>query len=382
MTRSFIKGSCLLLGVLLAACSEKEKVVRIAVAAPLTGDIGTEGQGMRRAVELAVEEANAAKRLPFRLEVAPFDDRADAREAENVAHLIVSDARIAAVIGHYNSGCALSAAKAYAGGPVPFITPAATHPDVTRQQLSPDWKGPRVVFRLVPTDDLQGGFAGRWAYQRLGKRRLILIHDKTPYGQGLVEQFEKSFTALGGRVAAKEAVSPGEKDYKPLLEKLKSGAKADGVFFGGLYTEAGLLVRQMRELGWQVPFLSGDGAKTPAIFEIAGTAADGMYATMAGVPVELLPGAAGFVQRYKKRWTAPSEELKPVDHFAYEAANILIEAMVKAGPGRAAILAALPKTRHKGILGLTSFDEKGDTLNRTVTMTRADAKTRSFPALK
>lgn len=366
---------------LLAGCSPKEKVVRIAVAAPLTGDIGTEGQGLRRAVELAVEEANAAKRLPFRLEVAPFDDRADAREAVNVAHLIVSDARIAAVIGHYNSGCALAAAKAYASGPIPFITPAATHPDVTRQQLSADWKGPRVVFRVVPTDDLQGAFAARFAFDRLRKRRLILIHDRTPYGQGLVDQFEKAFTARGGRVAANESISPGDKDYRALLAKLKAQAKADGVFFGGLYTEAGLLMRQMRELDWRVPFLSGDGAKTPALFEVAGDSADGMYATMAGVPVELLPGAAGFVESYKKRWTASSEDLKPIDHYAYEAANILIEAMAKVGPERAALLAALPKTRHRGILGLTAFDEKGDTLNRTVTMTRADAKSRSFPAL-
>jgi branched-chain amino acid transport system substrate-binding protein len=367
---------------LLAGCAPKEKVVRIAVAAPLTGDIGTEGQGLLRAVELAVEEANAARRLPFRLEVAPFDDRADAREAVNVAHLIVSDARISAVIGHYNSGCALSAAKAYASGPIPFITPAATHPDVTRQQFSRDWKGPRVVFRVVPTDDLQGAFAGRWAFQRLRKRRLILIHDRTPYGQGLAEQFEKAFVAQGGRVAAKESITPGEKDYKTLLSRLKAEARADGIFFGGLYTEAGLLARQMRELDWKIPFLSGDGAKTPALFEIAGPAADGMYATMAGVPVELLPGAAGFVERYRRRWQSPSEELKPVDHYAYEAANILIEAMVKVGPQRNSLLAALPKTKHKGILGLTTFDGKGDTLNRAVTMTRADAKTRTFPAIK
>src|SRR3954463_10351021 len=94
-----------------AACGPKEKVVKIAVAVPLTGDMGTEGQGLRRAVEMAVEEANAAKRFTYKLEAAPYDDRAARKEAVNVATLIVSDPRVVAVVGHYNSGCAIPAAK-------------------------------------------------------------------------------------------------------------------------------------------------------------------------------------------------------------------------------------------------------------------------------
>jgi len=372
--------SLITLLVAVAACGPKEKTVKIAVAVPLTGDIGTEGQGLRRAVELAIEEANASKRFPFKLEAAPFDDRADPKEAVNVANLIISDPRIVAVVGHYNSGCAIPAGKVYARGPMPFITPAATNPQVTRQQLEPDWQGPKVIFRVVPTDDVQGSFAARYVYQKLGKRSVSVIHDKTPYGQGLAEQFEQEFVRLGGRLASKDGVSVGDKDYKALLTRLKEQAKPEGVFFGGLYTESGLIVRQMRELGLKVPFFSGDASKTSGLFDVAGDAADGVYATMVGIPVELLPSAKGFVEAYKKRWTGPSEELKPYDQFAYEAANILLEAIAAAGADRAKILEVLPRTRHKGILGETAFDEKGDTLNKIVTMTRADARTRTFPA--
>jgi len=139
-----------------SGCRSHGKIVRIAVALPLTGDLGSEGESLRRAVVLAVEQANEAKRLPFRVEVAAFDDRADPTEADNVANLIVDDPRIMAVIGHYSSDCSEHAARVYAHAPLAMISPASTNPEVTRAQLRPGWPGARVVFRLVPTDDLQG----------------------------------------------------------------------------------------------------------------------------------------------------------------------------------------------------------------------------------
>ena len=368
---------------LLAAlgCGAKEPVAKIAVAVPLTGDMGTEGQGLRRAVELAVEEANASKRFPYRLELAPFDDRADPKEAVNVANLIVSDPRIVAVIGHYNSGCAIPAAKVYARAPVAMISPAATNPEVTRQQLSQDWSGPRNVFRVVPTDDVQGAFAAHFVSKKLGQRRISILHDKTPYGQGLAEQFKKTFLELGGQVASEDGISVGDRDFKALLTRIK-GLGSDGLYFGGLYTEAGLIVKQMRELGMKTPFFSGDGAKTPGLFDVAGEAADGSYLTIVGIPVELLPSAQEFMADYKKRWTGAGEDIKPFDHFGYEAAEIIFEALAKVGPDRAKLIEALRRIKYSGLLGTTVFDEKGDTTNKVITMTQARAKDRSFPAVQ
>ncbi|MBI4371363.1 MAG: branched-chain amino acid ABC transporter substrate-binding protein [Elusimicrobia bacterium] len=369
--------------VALSACGPKEKVVKIAVAVPLTGDMGTEGQGIRRAVELAVEQANAAKRFPYKLAAAPYDDRADPKEAVNVANLIASDRQVVAVIGPYNSGCAIPAGKVYARAPVAMISPTATNPEVTVQQLSKDWIGPRVVFRVAPTDDVQSAYAAEYIFRRLGKRRMAVLHDKTPYGQGLAEQFQKAFGALGGRILSVDGISVGDKDFKALLTRIKADSgRPEGLYFGGLYAEAGLLLKQMRELGLDDPFVfvSGDGAKTPTLFDVSGDAADGAYFSIFGVPVEELPGAGRFVADYKARWGAQS--LKPFDHFGYEAAQIIFDALERSGPDRERVLAQLRQTRHQGVLGLTVFDEKGDTLNKIVSMTRARAKDRSFQMVR
>lgn len=380
-------GAAVLLLVGAAACRPREKAVKIAVAAPLTGDTGAEGLGIKRAVLMAVEEANAAHRFPWKIVAVPFDDRADPKEAVNVANLITSDPRIVAVVGHYTSGCSIPAGKVYARAPIAMVSPGATTPEVTEQQLSPDWIGPRVVFRVVATDDVQGAAAAEYAYKKLGKRRMALVHDKTPYGQGIAEQFQKTFEALGGKAVSMDGVSIGDRDFKALLTRIKGDPRRpEGLYFGGLYTEAGLLLVQMRELGLKDPFvfISDDGAQSPVLYEVAGAAADGAYLTTIGVPVEELPSAQDFVKRYKARWTGASEDIKPFDHFGYEAAQIVLDAIEKAGaePDREKVLAALPSIRHQGILGMTSFDEKGDTSNRIVTMTRAHYADKSFPSMR
>lgn len=377
--KSLVAALCAAL--FLAACGPKEKTVKIAVAVPLTGDMGTEGQGLRRAVELAVEQANAAKRFPFKLEAAPFDDRADPKEAVNVANLIVSDSRVAAVVGHYNSGCAIPAAKVYARGNVPMISPAATNPEVTKQQLSADWAGPKVVFRVCPTDDVQGSYAAEFVLKKMGKKKMSLLHDKTPYGQGLAEQFKATYVQAGGKIVSEDGVSIGDKDFKALLTRLKS-AGGDGVYFGGLYPEGGLIIKQMRELGMAQIFVSGDGSRTPGLIDVAGDSAEGAYATMVGVPVELLPAAQKFIADYKARFKGADEEMKPFDHFGYEAAEIIMAAMEKAGTDRAKLTEAIRQTKHQGVLGTTVFDEKGDTLNKTITMTQARVKDRTFPVVR
>ncbi|PIR19271.1 MAG: hypothetical protein COV48_02915 [Elusimicrobia bacterium CG11_big_fil_rev_8_21_14_0_20_64_6] len=243
-----------------------------------------------------------------------------------------------------------------------------------------------MVFRVVPTDDVQGPYAAVFAYKSLGKRRMTLLHDKTPYGQGLAEQFKKTFIELGGKVVSEDGVSVGDKDFKALLTKIKGDpAKPQGIYFGGLYTEAGLILKQMRELGMNDPFvfISGDGAKTIGLFDVAGESADGAYLSIPGVPVEELPSASAFIANYKKRWTGSGEELKPFDHFGYEAAQVIFAAMERAGgPDREKVIEELRKTNYTGVLGTTTFDDKGDTLNHIVTMTRARAKDRSFPSVK
>ena len=375
-----------------SACRPTERSVKIAVAVPLTGDMGTEGQGLRRGVTMAIEEINASHRFPVTLVAVPFDDRADPKEAVNVANLIVSDPDVLAVVGPYNSGCGIPAAKVYARSSIAMVSPAATNPEVTAQQLSPDWAGPRNVFRVVPTDDVQGEAAGRFAFKRLGKRRIAVIHDKTPYGQGISEQFQKTFSALGGQVVSVDGISIGDKDFKAVLTKIRSAVSSpEGLYFGGLYTEAGLILKQMRELEMTPRwiFISGDGSKTPGLFDVAGDAADGAYLSIVGIPVEDLPSAREFIARYKKRWTGSGEDLRPFDHFGYEATMIIADALARMSPtaaqlplDRARLIEELRKTDHQGLVGRTTFDQKGDTFNKIVTMTQAHVRDRSFESIR
>lgn len=371
-------AAILLLG--LCACGPRRRVVRLAVAVPLTGDMGTEGQGLLRAVTLAVEQANAAKRFPFRLEAVGFDDRADPLEAANVANLIVSDARVAAVVGHYMSDCALEAAPVYAGATLAMVTPSATNPALTKRQLEPSWRGERVVFRMVPTDEVQGTFAASFAYRKLGKRRIAVMRDQTPYAKGLSAQFEKTFKLMGGRILSEDGISAGDKDFKSLLSRV-AAEKPDALYYAGTYIEAGLIALQMRDSGLgKTTFLSGDGADTPSLFQVAGDAADGAYLTTFNVPLELLPADKGFVDEYRKRW--PGEDLKSYDAIGYDAAQVILDALEKAGPDRAKIVAALRLTKRRGLVGEISFDKKGDSTGTLVTMLRADAKARAFRAVR
>ena len=139
---------------------------------------------------MAVEEANTAKRFPdFQVRLVEFDDRADPKEAVNVANQIVSDSDVALVVGHLNSGCSIPAAQVYAKAGLAMITPAATNPKLTLQQMEPSWKWPKNIFRVNATDDVQGQHAANFILKKLKLGAVCVIHDKTPYGQGLAEEF-------------------------------------------------------------------------------------------------------------------------------------------------------------------------------------------------
>lgn len=351
---------------LLAGCGPKEKEIKIAVAIPLTGDIAGLGQGIRRAAVLAVEEAVKAGRFAgTRLSLVELDDRSDPKEAVNVANRIVSDPAIVGVVGHFNSGCSIPAGAIYAQAGLPMVSPAASNPELTRQQLSPNWGRPKTLFRVNTTDDVQGVAAAEFVANGLKKKRVAVVHDKTSYGQGIAEEFQKKFAALGGQVISFDGVQVGDKDFKALLTRIK-GQNPEVLYFGGIYNEGGLLVRQARELGLKAVFMAGEANYDPEFLRIADTAAEGAFVTFLGKPPELLDTAKVFIDKYRIRW--PQDEVKAYDHYAYEITNMLLEAVEKVGPDRAKVVDYLRTVKYSGVLGETAFDEKGDTLNKTITL--------------
>lgn len=350
----------LILSFLSLYCEKKEKLktLKIALVVPLTGDIAAMGQGMKNGATLAIEEANSKKIVKgVKFELLALDDRADPKEAVNCANQIISTPDVYGVVGHLNSGCSIPASAIYNRHNLVMISPASTNPKLTLQ-------GFKNVFRVCTTDDVQGSFAANFIYKKLGIKDVAIIHDKTPYGQGLAEEFKKTLEKLGGKVLCFEGISLGDKDFKALLIKIKSLAP-QAIYFGGMYQEGGLISKQAKEISLSVPLIGGDGIFTNEYIKIAGRASEGDIATMIGVPPEKLPKAKEFVEKYKKRF--PNIDMQPYDPYTYDATNIIIEAIKNVGLDKEKIIEYVSNIEYEGIIGKTKFDKKGDTLNKSIT---------------
>lgn len=352
---------------LLAAsgCGPKNNDVKVALALPLTGDIGSLGQGIQRAILLAFDEAKTENRLPFPVKIISFDDRSDPKEAVSVANRIVADRRVVAVVGHFNSGCSIPASSVYAQAGLPMITPASSNPVLTDQQLSPQWIWPRCIFRVNTTDTVQGPWGADYLVTSLKLEKLAVIHDKTAYGQGVAEEFKKRAEKIGGKIVAFEGIQLGDRDFRSVLTKIKS-ASPQAIYFGGVFSEGGILVRQARDIGYKGVFMASEANYDPVFITVAGPAAEGAYVTFLGATPDLLPAAKKFRDAYRAKY--PGEEIKSYDGYGYEVANLVIEALAAVGPDREKIIAYLRDVRFNGIMGETKFDEKGDTLNKTITL--------------
>ncbi|MFH0771180.1 MAG: branched-chain amino acid ABC transporter substrate-binding protein [Candidatus Omnitrophota bacterium] len=364
-------------GVCLNGCgakkeTKKEAVVKIALVCPLTGDIAAMGQGMKNAAVLAIEEANQNKVIKdTRFELVALDDRADPKEAVSAATQIVSDKKIFGVVGHLNSGCSIPASAVYNRHNIVMISPASTNPKLTFQ-------GFKNVLRTCTTDDVQGSFAAGFIYKSnnftplekkernslTGFTKVAVIHDKTPYGQGLAEEFKKTFQGLGGIIVCFEGVSLGDRDFKALLIKIKN-LNPQAIYFGGMYQEAGLISKQAKQLGLDVPLVGGDGIYSSEYIKIAGNASEGDLATMIGLPPEKLSKSKDFVEKYKSRF--PNRDMQPYDPYTYDTVNIIIEAVKNTGRDKTKIIEYIKDMKYEGIIGVTQFDDKGDTLNKEIT---------------
>ncbi len=330
-------------------CAKKEETIKIGVAGPMTGDQSKMGIDMKNAVELAVKEWNQKGGvLGKRIELIVEDDQHDPKQAVSIANKLVN-AGIAGIIGHFNSSASIPASSVYNKAKIPMITPASTNPQLTEQGFT-------NVFRVCGRDDQQGLVATTFVVNALKLKRVAVLHDKTTYGQGLADEFVKS---LGKRaeVVYYTGIIQGDKDFRAVLTALK-GRGAELLYFGGIYPEGGLLVKQARDLGINIPFMSGDGVIDQKFVEIAGPASEGSYLTFSPDP-EHLTSAEDFLKIYRSNYGEPG----PYSIYAYDATNVLLHAIdiVKTVDGPA-VSKAIHEMNHSGALGELQWDEKGDIL--------------------
>ncbi len=300
-----------------SGCGKKEDVIKIGVVGPMTGDQAKMGTDFKNGVALAVEEWNTREGVLNKKIVALIeDDQHDPKQAVSVANKLVN-AGVAGVIGHFNSSCSIPASDVYNRAGLPMISPGSTNPQLTE-------KGHKGVFRVCGRDDQQGKVGAEFVINKLKLKKIAVIHDKTTYGQGLADEFKK-FVEKDVEVVYYGGIIQGDKDFKTVLISIKE-KKPELIYFGGIYPEAGLLVKEAKELGLNVPLMSGDGTIDPKFIEIAGPkAAEGTYLTFSP-DAKKIPTAKKFVDDYEKKFG----ELGPYSIYAYDAANIMFSAIKEA----------------------------------------------------
>jgi branched-chain amino acid transport system substrate-binding protein len=357
-----VGAAAILLG---GAAFAQDVVVKIGHVGPTSGGIAHLGKDNENGARMAIEELNAkgvtigGKKV--KLELLAEDDAGDPKQGTAAAQKLV-DSKVVGVIGHLNSGTTIPASRIYSEAGIPQISPSATNPKYTRQ-------GYKTTFRVVADDVHLGGTLGRYAVKTLKGKSIAVIDDRTPYGQGVADEFEKALKASGSKAVAREFTNDKATDFTAILTNIKA-KKPDIIFYGGMDAVAGPMMRQMKQLGIAAKFMGGDGICTGELPKLAaGTMADGQVvcAEAGGVEGAAKKSMDDFYAAYKAKYNMDVQVYAP---YVYDATNVLVAAMVKAGSYDPAVyLPVLAKTAgFKGVTGTIAFDEKGDIKNGALTL--------------
>ena len=348
-----------------SAAAAPSNVIRIGHVGPTSGAIAHLGKDNENGARMAIEELNAKGITiggqKMTLELMAEDDAADPKQGTAVATKL-ADAKVAGVIGHLNSGTSIPASQIYSAAGIPQISPSATNPKFTRQ-------GFKTTFRVVADDVHLGSTLGKYAVGTLKAKSIGVIDDRTAYGQGVAEEFEKAVTAAGGKVVGHEFTTDKATDFNAILTTLK-GKKVDVVFFGGMDAVAGPMIKQMAQLGIKAKFMGGDGICSSELPKLAGDAMKDntvFCAEAGGVEGEQKAGMDKFKADFKAKFNADVQVYAP---YVYDALNVMVAAMVKADSADPAKYLPMlaPTADYKGVTGTISFDEKGDIKNGALTL--------------
>lgn len=323
------------------------ETLKVGVVSPITGATATFGQENVNGIKLAYEKIKKAGGKKFDLIIE--DDKSDAIESTTATRKLINIDKISAMIGEPTSSLALASAPIVQEAKIPFITPTATNAKVTQVG--------DYISRACFTDDFQGVVMAKFAVNTLKKKKgLVLIENTSDYSKGLAKSFTDEFLKMGGKMASTEELTYAAKDtdFQSLMRKVKR-ANPDFIFVPGYYVEVGLIIKQARALGINVPFLGGDGWDSPKLFEIAGPAVKGSYISNHFAPDDKDPVVQNFVKDYKKVYGVNPGGFAAL---GYDALGIMNAAIQKAKSTKPAdINAVLVATKdYPGVTGKITFD--------------------------
>ncbi|GLS23705.1 branched chain amino acid ABC transporter substrate-binding protein [Labrys miyagiensis] len=333
----------------LAFAGAAQAQIKLGVAGPITGPNAPFGAQLKNGVDMAAKNINAAGGiLGQKLEVEVGDDQSDPKQGVSVANKFVGDG-VTMVVGHFNSGVTIPASEVYADNGVIMITPSATNEKVTDRGL---WN----VFRTCGRDDQQAQVWSDYFVANYKGKNVAVIDDKTTYGAGLAKNAVADLEKAGITPGLIEEVNIGEKDYSAVVTKMK-GQGTDVLIWGGLYTEAALILKQLRDQGMKTVMLSGDGITSADFATIGGDAVIGTQMTFPP-KVEANPANADLVKQFKAIGYTP----EGYTLFSYAAVEIFKQA---AEAAKSVDPQKMAEQMHTGmpfhtVMGDLAYDKKGD----------------------
>jgi len=350
-----------------------QKVAKIGVIAPLSGDLSALGLGIKNSVDLAIKQANQKGTIPgWTLELDAQDDQATPDTGKNAATKLAGDDQVVGVVGTLNSSVSQSVQPVLSGANIAQVSPANTNPTLSKGADPANPKRPYPgYFRTCTTDDVQGPFAAKYLLDE-GIKKVATIHDKKAYGQGLVAAFTTAFKDGGGQIVDAETINPDDKDFSSVISKVK-GTSPEAVYYGGEFPQAAPLSQQMKSAGLDVPLMGGDGIKSDKYYGLAGKSSAGDLSTSVGAPPETLDSAKQFLSDYTA--AGYKDPYEAYGAYSYDAANAIINALKVSLPSasdaksaRQATIDALGKVAFDGATGKVSFDQFGDATAKVLTV--------------
>jgi branched-chain amino acid transport system substrate-binding protein len=340
------------LGLALAGCGGGgggEDTIKFGIGGPITGSDAAFGSQLKQGAEQAFLDFNEKGGiLGKKIASSVGDDVADPKQGVSVANNFAA-AGVKFVIGHFNSGVTIPASEVYQENGILAITPASTNPTVTERNM---WN----IFRTCGRDDQQGAVAGDYIAKHFADKKVAIVHDKTTYGQGLADETKKTMNAMGVMEVLYEGVNKDEKDFSALVSKIKASG-ADLVFWGGVHTAGGLIVRQMRAQGVNATLMGGDGITSDEFATIGGPGVEGTLMTYAP-DARKRPEAADIIKKFRARNFEP----EAYTLYSYAAAQIIklaAEAANSLDPRKVAEVMHSGRT-FQTVVGDISYDAKGD----------------------
>ncbi|WP_151772753.1 branched-chain amino acid ABC transporter substrate-binding protein [Streptomyces abyssomicinicus] len=351
------------------------KVV-IGLDAPLTGDLSALGLGMKNAADLAAKTANKKKFVDgVTFEIDARDDQAQPSVGAQNAQAFISNKDVLGVVGPLNSSVSQQMQKPFNDAGLTQVSPANTGTELTQGDGWKDGNSVRqfdTFFRTATTDEVQGAFAAEYLFNEAGLKKVYLIDDQKTYGAGLAASFKANFTKLGGKIVGDDHINPDDRDFNAVVTKIKKTG-AEALYYGGEYPAAAPLSQALKDSGQAIPLMGGDGIYSGE-FPKLNKKAEGDLATSVGEPVEKLDSAKDFIANYQAEGYEDAYEA--YGGLTYDATWAVIEAVKLAvdgndgklpSDGRKAVLEAMSKIKFQGVTGEISFDEFGDTTNKTMT---------------